>query len=599
VRELVVVSVLLCVTVAVTWPLSDRLFSRFYDHSDPPGSAWGLWWAKERLFSFQDPWTAPDIFAPRGTMLAFSAYVPLAGIVLSPLTALVGPAVVLNLTKLALPTALSYAVYRLGLRIGLPSLIALIAGVLYGCSALLVYRVDVHLNFAVGALLPPLTLLFALRYRQAWRLREAAAAGAVVGAGMLIDPTSVIFAVVTGGSFAIALAVRGDRATRTRLGRGLVVAAVAALVFASPQLIAMKRQLDAGEFSVDTQTLAGSWVIYGQTIESLVTPSPTFRLIEPARRLGDSQRAGEGFPTYGWGLLFLLSTGFVLAARRALVKWLGLLWLIATLVALGPTLRLAGSTFAPAPIERYGYELSGLMPYTWLVQLPGFADQRVAARYIMLALLPAALLAGFGVRALAKKGRWGRVSLSVALLLCALDLGSPMSFEGEIKQPSLYRPIRADRSRSIVVDVPLAWVTATRFLGTLTNAQALLRATEHRHPIAYGFVTRANVDLLFDLAKNRFYTDLMILQGGALLGAVPVPGSVDVAAGRRNARELGVGWAVVQPNAAPAVANYLNATGFHLVREHRGIRLFRAPFGHGGSATTRSRGAVQRIVRVR
>jgi hypothetical protein len=193
-------------------------------------------------------------------------------------------------------------------------------------------------------------------------------------------------------------------------------------------------------------------------------------------------------------------------------------------------------------------------------------------------MLPATLLAGFGLQALAKRKALGWAILTVALAFCALDLGSPMAFRGPITQATLYAPIKADHSNSIVVDVPLIWLTGTRYLGTPTNYAAMLRATQHGHPIAYGVVGRADVELLQSLARNRFYTDLMILQGQASLAAVPVPTSPDPNEGRRDARQLHVGWVVVQPTADPAVLTYLRETGFRLVVEDQGVRVFRSPF---------------------
>ena len=571
VRETVILIGLLLTAFIVTWPLGGKLFSHFTVTSDSPTYAWALWWFKERLFALEDPWTATELFAPRGTMVAFSAYVPLAGFLLSPLTALLGPAATLNLTKLFLPVLLSYVTYRLARRIGLTTLPALAAGVLYGCSAHLVYRADVHFNFAAGALIPPLALLFAVRYRQTESLREALALGVVLGAGMLVDPTCLLLAILACAAYALAIAVRRLVGIK-RLALAVVVTSITALVFASPQLWSMKNQVDSGQYSTDVLFLAPSWPLYGQSLESLVAPSPSFRLVEPIREL--SRASGESMPAYGWGLLILAVAGVALAWRRPLVLWLTALWAAATIISLGPTLKLAGSTYAPAPIERWGQELSAVMPYTWLVQLPVFADQRVAARYLILALLPAVLLAGFGVAALARRGYAARGLLALALVLAALDLGDPMAFRGDISRPDLYDVIRADKSDSIVVDVPLAMVTGPRWIGNPSNNEAMLRAAEHEHPIAYGVVGRAHSDLLVAQATNRFYDDLMLLQGGSVFYAA-IPLSEDPVAGRRNARDLNVGWVVVQPTAFPAIPIYLRKAGFRLVATYKGVRLFK------------------------
>jgi hypothetical protein len=134
--------------------------------------------------------------------------------------------------------------------------------------------------------------------------------------------------------------------------------------------------------------------------------------------------------------------------------------------------------------------------------------------------------------------------------------------------------IRADKSDSIVVDVPLAMVTGPRWIGNPSNNEAMLRASEHEHPIAYGVVGRAHSDLLVAQATNRFYDDLMLLQGGSVFYAA-IPLSEDPVAGRQNARDLNVGWVVVQPTAFPGIPVYLRKAGFRLVATSKGVRLFK------------------------
>src|SRR5260370_34704038 len=94
------------------------------------------------------------------------------------------------------------------------------------------------------------------------------------------------------------------------------------------------------------------------------------------------------------------------------------------------------------------------MPYTWFVQLPGMAGLREAGRLTMLGIVPASLLAGAAVD-------WLRHHLAPllipVLILAALETGwagNPAVGTMRTALPAVDRPIAADHSASIVVDVP-------------------------------------------------------------------------------------------------------------------------------------------------
>jgi hypothetical protein len=103
---------------------------------------------------------------------------------------------------------------------------------------------------------------------------------------------------------------------------------------------------------------------------------------------------------------------------------LGLLWLASALLALGPTLYVAGHRFVPLPGTWHGARVSLLMPYTWFVQLPGLSAFREADRLAFLGLAAAALLAGAAIEWL--RGH-AKPLLAVAVVLGALEAGWPAS----------------------------------------------------------------------------------------------------------------------------------------------------------------------------
>src|ERR1700728_1932500 len=106
-----------------------------------------------------------------------------------------------------------------------------------------------------------------------------------------------------------------------------------------------------------------------------------------------------------------------------------------------------------------------VMPYTWFVKLPVLSGFREASRIMMLGILPAALLAGAAVD-------WLRYHAAKALIvvpgLGLLEAGwSGNSWIGSMPTslPAVDRPIAADHSHSIVVDIPYGIRGGTNFSG--------------------------------------------------------------------------------------------------------------------------------------
>jgi hypothetical protein len=196
-------------------------------------------------------------------------------------------------------------------------------------------------------------------------------------------------------------------------------------------------------------------------------------------------------------------------------------------------------------------------------------------------MLPLALLAGFGLSGLAARRRTATTLVLVAGLgLALLELGNPMRFTGPMHFDRLYGPVKADKTQSIVVDLPLTWgsglLGSGRPLDTaayLRESMPMLRATQHGHPVAYGFDARIGVGQLRELSSHRFYTDLLRLQGHSVY-AVPVPRRPDPRKGAADARRLDVRWVTVWPGTSRRVIPYLRRTGFSRVTSERGAILF-------------------------
>ena len=110
-------------------------------------------------------------------------------------------------------------------------------------------------------------------------------------------------------------------------------------------------------------------------------------------------------PTFGITLTVLALAGLAISWRRRSARRLGLLWLGSTALAMGSALKIGTASYLPAAITLGGVRLSGVLPFTWLVQVPGLSAFREADRFTLLALVPAALLGGSTVGWLAARAR--------------------------------------------------------------------------------------------------------------------------------------------------------------------------------------------------
>jgi hypothetical protein len=288
--------------------------------------------------------------------------------------------------------------------------------------------------------------------------------------------------------------------------------------------------------------------------------------------LVDNSRLGDGIHTFGLILTLLALVGLFLARRRRSAWLLTLLWAGCAALALGPVLRLASHNLAPAALQLDGQRVSGLMPFTWFVQLPLLSGFREASRIMTLGMLPAALLAGAAVDWL--RHRAAPAAIIVFALAC-LELGwSGAGTIGTLPTalPAVDRGLVADHSDSIVVDVPYGIRGGTNWSGLGFDPDAQVLAAADGHPRAVGFISRISPHTLAGLDKDSFYTRLLAAQQGD--GSTPT----QLAAARANARALNIGWVLIWswPDAhAPRVQGYIRQVGFSFDYQADGVQVYR------------------------
>jgi hypothetical protein len=146
--------------------------------------------------------------------------------------------------------------------------------------------------------------------------------------------------------------------------------------------------------------------------------------------------------------------------------------------------------------------------------------------------------------------------------------------------PALDRPIAADHSGSIVVDVPFGvrgGVPLARE-GDGFDPEAQVLATADGHPRAVGYLSRLPQPALLAVRRNAFYAGLLSAEGQPRRLVEAVCGEHSyaalVAAARADVRRMNIGWVIVWQR-SPHVLAYLASTGFHLAYTADGASVYR------------------------
>jgi hypothetical protein len=585
-RHLALLACYTTVGIAVTWPRATWLAEGKLPATRDGGVyVWDFWWMAHAVEHLNSPWFTRSIVAPYGVQLGYHALMPLEGVLMLPVTLLFGPSASYNLLSILMPGLMCYAAYRVA-RLWLPTQTgAVFAGAFYGLSSIMAWHAWYQLNLAAGAVFLPLALEAAVRLRRSvggrgggWG-KQAVVLGVIVGASLLTDQESFVLVLIVVLAALVPWLV--SPAWRQRLAAA-TTAAVVSLLVASPQIAAMVAQTRAGGGALPAGTVASDYAYSGTEFPALFGVSPRAVRLGLAWLKPISYRGHvlDGVLTFGLVLSVLAVAGLVVAWRRRSAWKLALLWLASAALALGSVLKIGTHAYMPLAQTWHGVPLSGVMPFTWFVQLPGMAGFREAGRFTMLGVLPAALLAGAAVDWFRRRAA---LLLIPVLVLAALEAG----WAGNLAvgamptaRPALDRPIAADHSGSIVVDVPFGvrgGVPLARE-GDQFDPEAQVLATADGHPRAVGYLSRLPESTLMAVRRNPFYAGLLNAQGQPRSLVESVSGYHSypalLAAGRAAARRMDVGWVIVW-QASPEVLRYLADTGFHFAYAADGALVYR------------------------
>jgi hypothetical protein len=225
------------------------------------------------------------------------------------------------------------------------------------------------------------------------------------------------------------------------------------------------------------------------------------------------------------------------------------------------------------------------MPYTWVMHTPGLAALREADRFALLGLVGAAVLAGAAVDWLS---RHAKPAIVVVAALAVLETGWQGAAGDPIMPTSLPRidgPIAADKSGSIIVDVPYGLRGGIPQYGSQFSAKALLIATADDHPRAISYTSWVPARTISAIADHAFYAQLNRSEHGIPLAPARNDNQEQVSASqltaaRQDARGMHLGWAIVwEADEHPNAITYLTAIGFRFAYQADRARVYRFPGG--------------------
>jgi hypothetical protein len=200
-----------------------------------------------------------------------------------------------------------------------------------------------------------------------------------------------------------------------------------------------------------------------------------------------------------------------------------------------------------------------LMPYTWLVHIPGLSALREADRLALLGLVGAAVLAGCAVDWLFRNARPALAVVAVLAIIEAGWTGNPV-VRGMMPTAdalgALDKPIAADHSGSIVLDVPFGLRGGLPLYGSSIARPAFLLATADGHPRAISYTSWVPKPTTRWFKKHPFYVELVAVQDGHPVSAA------ELAAARRDVSRMNIGWVLDWGGVNPQVVQYLTDTGF-------------------------------------
>ena len=483
--------------VSFTWPLAAHFGDTIPGQEiDTWQTFWHFQWIRDAFLSFQNPYYTNHLFYPEGTTLLFETMSPVNGLLGLPVQLLFGTFVAYNSLVILTFILSGYAMWLLVRYLTRDEIAAYLAGFIFAFAPYRMAQLLNHLH-----LISTQWLLFyiyflwrALDFEDKtagknlikfiagrWRLLGLAAFFLILN--IFNDWYYVFFLLIFTGLLA-GWRLLFQPGRRRSVLAGVSLAAGGGLLAGLPLIIAMliRARIEPGlpfpkevsiEFSADllsyfTPNVLNPW--WGQDVVNWV---PVYMRGNPTEKV-----------------VFL---GYITLLLGGLALWKnfrqGAFWLVVLLtfgiLSLGPRLHVNGL------LEPTGKDSSIWLPFDLVNQTPLAGFVRIPSRFGVVALIAAAVLAGFGMAWLRIRTgkRTGLALAGLACLLVGLEFWTAPFELADNYVPAVYKEIAQDHTAKAILELPLqhnAWDYPRR----------MYFATVHGKNILQGYTSRVEADPL-------------------------------------------------------------------------------------------------------
>jgi hypothetical protein len=472
-RELVFITIgYTFLTIGMTYPLVFQLNAGLASHTpDVWILAWDNWWIQQALAHGQNIFFTPLMFHPNGVSLAAHSFSFTHTLISSLFQIFTNPIAAFNLATFAIFPISGLGMYLLAKHLTSSRAAAWIAGLIYAFAPYHMTQALGHPHLAYVQFIP-CAVLFTLKAIESFRGRYLVTAilfftlTAYAGQHLLVVAFTwlVIF-------LPIELLVRGQRLRKQFvLSAAAIVLGTLVLSFPlyQPALSDVLHgqsigELQTGEFD-DAQTDALAYFI-----PTRYQPVFGSALEETYRNLSKNNL---WMPYLGYIALILAAIG-VIARRKNALPWI-VSGLVCILLALGPQLRLNGTTYSNI-----------VLPFTLLQNIFPFSFLRSPDRFNLVVSLPLAVSAAYGMAALSRKlvSTRRRIALITGLSLVILFeyLNSPYPIMPRPDTSPFIAQMASDPDPYAVIDLPM---------GRNPSKVYLYYQSLHHKPLVEGHVSR-------------------------------------------------------------------------------------------------------------
>lgn len=450
----------LALTLLMTFPLAWQ-----WRGAIPAGAGdiwqnyWNFWWWKQCLLQGFNPLHSPLLFFPNGADLVFHTHSPFNQILAMPVNLLFGEAAAYNFCILFALTLTGFGTYLLVRELTGSAEAGVLAGIVFAYFPQTIEQTLEHLNlFSLQFI--PLALYCLLRWSRSLRPIDALAFGACFGLNALCSWHLGLKLAIVVTPWMAWLAWRHRQRWREFLG-GAGAAAVLAVLLVLPLLVPVLSVIaDGNEYFLKQAVPRGIDPTY------LLTPSyanPLLGQLVTERYLNRAYQA-SGFVCYLGFIPVALAASAALGAKRKAWPWL-VLFAAGVVLALGAEFLWNGT-----------WHREVTLPFAALREIPFLQNLRVANRFMILAGLGLAVLAGYGWQSLRGKPSWAFPLIAVLILVEFSWLPFPL-------RKVEFSPLLQDMASRPGAVLDLPFHQRSRAVGNMANQ------TVHGQPIGDGYLS--------------------------------------------------------------------------------------------------------------